>query len=206
MFDWRKDSINAEMITIVDYEDSNAIELGECIKQLTSDFVVSNSEIDICGASKIIFPGNGNANHAMKRIHLLNLFSVMRIIRKPILGIGLGMQLMADYSLEGNISCLGIFPGTAQKFENGKMNVINEGMQSVSIKKESKLFNGINNDEKFYFHHTYYLPLSEHTTSTSKHNIDFSASIEKNSSLGVQFHPEKSGDVGLQMLSNFIRL
>jgi glutamine amidotransferase len=194
------------MITIVDYEDSNAVELGECINQLTSDFIISNSEIDICRASKIIFPGNGNAPHAMKRIHLLNLFLVMRIIRKPILGIGLGMQLMADYSLEGNISCLGIFPGTAQKFENGKLSLINEGMQSVSIKRESKLFNGINNDEKFYFHHTYYLPLSELTTSTSKHNIDFSASVEKNSSFGVQFHPEKSGDAGLQIMSNFINL
>ena len=194
------------MITIVDYEDSCAIELGECISQLTSDFVVSNSEIDICRASKIIFPGNENASHAMKRIHLLNLFSVLRIIRKPILGIGLGMQLMADYSLEGNISCLGIFSGTAQKFENGNLGVINKGMQSVSIKRESKLFNGINNDERFYFHHTYYLPLSELTTSISKHNTNFSASLEKNSSFGVQFHPEKSGDAGLQMLSNFINL
>jgi glutamine amidotransferase len=206
MFDWRKVFINAEMITIVDYEDSNAIEIGECIKQLTSDFVVSNSEIDICRASKIIFPGNGNATRAMKRIHLLNLFSIMRIIRKPLLGIGLGMQLMADYSLEGNISCLGFYPGTAQKFENGKPNEINEGMQSVSIKKESKLFSGINDGEKFYFHHTYYLPLSGLTTSTSKHNINFSASVEKNSSFGVQFHPEKSGDAGLQMLSNFINI
>jgi glutamine amidotransferase len=142
----------------------------------------------------------------MKRIHLLNLFSVMRIIRKPILGVGLGMQLMADYSLEGNISCLGIFPGTAQKFENGKTNAINEGMQPVKFKKESKLFKGINNDEKFYFHHTYYLPLSELTTSTSKHSINFSASIEKNNLFGVQFYPEKSGEAGLQLLNNFINL
>jgi glutamine amidotransferase len=206
MFNQRNVFINAEMITIVDYEDSNATEVGECIKQLTNDFVVSNNEIDICRADKIIFPGNGNAFYAMKRLHLLNLFSVMRIIRKPILGIGLGMQLMADYSLEGNISCLGIFPGTAQKFENGKMNALNEGMQTVSIKKESKLFRGINDDEKFYFHNTYYLPLSELTTSISKHNINFSASVEKNSSFGVQFHPEKSGVAGLRMLSNFINL
>ena len=120
MFNQRKVFINAEMITIVDYEDSNATEVGECIKQLTSNFVVSNNEIDICRADKLIFPGNGNAFYAMNRLHLLNLFSVIRIIRKPILGIGLGMQLMEDYSLEGNISCLGIFPGTAQKFENGK--------------------------------------------------------------------------------------
>jgi glutamine amidotransferase len=111
---------------------------------------------------------------------------------------------MADYSLEGNISCLGIFPGTAQKFNNGKMDPENEGMQVVSFKKESKLFAGIKDNEKFYFNHTYYLPLSEFTTSASKHNINFSASIEKNDSFGVQFHPEKSGDAGLKLLDNFI--
>ncbi len=194
------------MITIVDYEDSNAAELGNCIKQLTEDFVISKNEIDICRANKIIFPGSGTAPHAMRRIHLLNLFSVMRIIRKPILGIGLGMQLMADYSLEGNISCLGIFPGTAQKFKNGKMDPLNEGLQVVSFKKDSELFTGVKDNEKFYFNHTYYLPLSELTTSTSKHSINFSASVEKNSSFGVQFHPEKSGEQGLQLLRNFINL
>ncbi|MBT8377676.1 MAG: imidazole glycerol phosphate synthase subunit HisH [Ignavibacteria bacterium] len=194
------------MITIIDYEDSNSIELGECIKQLTDDFVISKSEIDICRANKIIFPGSGTAQHAMKRIHILNLFSVIRIIRKPILGIGLGMQLMADYSLEGNISCLGIFSGTSQKFNNEKMDTVNEGMQVVLFQKESKLFAGIENKEKFFFHHTYYLPLSELTTSTSKHNVIFSASIEKNGSFGVQFHPEKSGDAGLKLLDNFIKI
>ena len=194
------------MITIVDYEDSNALEIGESLKQLTEDFIVSKSEIDICRADKIILPGNGKASYAMRRIHLLNLFSVIRIIRKPILGIGLGMQLMADYSLEGNISCLGIFPGTSQKFVNGNLSNINEGMQTVSLQKESGLFRGINENEKFYFHHTHYLPLSDLTTSTAKHNIKFSASIEKNSSFGVQFHPEKSGDAGSQLLSNFINL
>ena len=194
------------MITIVDYEDSNAIEIWNCLKQLTGDFVVSSNEIDICRADKIIFPGKGTASHAMKRIHLLNLFSVLRIVRKPILGIGLGMQLMADYSLEGNISCLGIFPGTAQKFENGKGNVINEGMLNVNLKKECRLFKGISDNEKFYFHHTHYLPVGEFTTSTSENKISFSASLERNGSLGVQFHPEKSGEAGLQLFNNFLQL
>jgi glutamine amidotransferase len=194
------------MITIVDYEDSNALELGECIKQLTNDFVVSKSEIDICRSDKIIFPGTGTASHAMRRIHLLNLFSVMRILRKPILGIGLGMQLMAEYSLEGNISCLGIFPGTSQKFENGKSSSINEGMQKIFFKKESRLFNGLNDQERFYFQHTHYLPVSEFTTSTSENSTTFSASLEKNGSFGVQFHPEKSGEAGLQLMNNFINL
>src|SRR3970282_1292291 len=113
------------MITIVNYEKSNSEEVAEYLKQLTDDYLVSDNEIDICRADKIIFPGEGNALSAMKKLHLLNLFTVLRIIKKPMLGIGLGMQLMADYSMEGNISCLGIFPGTAVKFENGTAEAVN---------------------------------------------------------------------------------
>jgi glutamine amidotransferase len=122
------------------------------------------------------------------------------------LGIGLGVQLMADYSLEGNISCLGIFPGTAQKFENEKANIFNDGMHKVSLRKDSELFKRISDEQEFYFHHTHYLPVGEFTTSTSENSISFSASLEKNGSMGVQFHPEKSGDAGLHIIKNFIDL
>ena len=194
------------MITIVDYGDSSAYEVGECIKQLTDDFVISNSEIDICRSDKIIFPGKGSALSAMKKLHLLNLFSVMRIVKKPMLGIGLGMQLMAEYTMEGNISCLGIFDGTAVKFNKGKTNILNEGQQSITVTKESVLFDGINENEKFHFQHSYYLPVSEHSTSISGNGTRFSSSLEKNNSFGVQFHPEKSGVSGLKLLQNFINL
>lgn len=194
------------MITIVDYSNSGAEQIAECIRPITDNFVVSNSELDICRAGKIIFPGSGNAPEAMRELHILNLFSVLRIVKKPMLGIGLGMQLMAAYSMEGNISCLGIFPGTFQKFENGKSPSINEGMKSVSLNRESKLFNGLPEDSKFYFNHSYYLPENKYTTSLVKHSVEFSSSMEKNQSFGVQFHPEKSGEAGIKLLKNFVEI
>ena len=194
------------MITIVNYENSNSQEVAEFLKQLTEDYIIADNEIDICRADKIIFPGKGDAVSAMKKLHLLNLFTVLRIIKKPMMGIGLGMQLMADYSMEGNISCLGIFPGTAVKFENGATETINEGMHPVKLYKESVLFSGIEQEAKFYFNHSYFLPLSQLTTSTSKNKTEFTSSIEKNSSFGVQFHPERSGEAGLKLLKNFIEL
>lgn len=194
------------MITIVDYGDTNAVDVGNCLKQLTDDIIISNNEIDICRADKIIFPGSGIASSAMKKIHMLNLFSVLRIIQRPILGIGLGMQLMVDYSLEGNVSCLGIFPGTSIKFDNDNSHHSNEGMSSVMIKRNSSLFDNIEDDQQFYFNHAYYIPKSDLTTSTSKNNVEFSASIERNHSFGVQFHPEKSGEAGKQLLKNFLKI
>jgi glutamine amidotransferase len=194
------------MITIVDYSNSGAKEVADCVKKITGEVVVSRNEIDICRADKIIFPGSGSAPEAMRELHLLNLFSVLRIIKKPMLGIGLGMQLMAGYSMEGNISCLGIFPGTFLKFENGTSPAFNEGLQNISFNKNCKLFDNIPERSEFYFKHLYYLPQNQFTTSVSKHKVEFSSSVEKNHSFGVQFHPERSGEAGMILLKNFIDL
>jgi glutamine amidotransferase len=194
------------MIVIVNYENSTSKEIAESLSKLTGDYLISDNEIDICRAEKIIFSGKGDAASALKKLHLLNLFTVLRIIKKPMLGIGLGMQLMADYSMEGNVSCLGIFPGTAVRFENGNLKSVNEGLHSVKMNKESLLFNGIDEESKFYFNHSFFLPVSELTTSSSTNKTEFSSSVEKNSSFAVQFHPEKSSKAGLQLLKNFIEL
>ncbi|HEY7752160.1 MAG TPA: imidazole glycerol phosphate synthase subunit HisH [Ignavibacteriaceae bacterium] len=194
------------MIVIVNYENSTSKEIAESLSKLTGDYLISDNEIDICRAEKIIFSGKGDAATALKKLHLLNLFTVLRIIKKPMLGIGLGMQLMADYSMEGNVSCLGIFPGTAVRFENGNLKSVNEGLHPVKMNKESLLFNGIDEESKFYFNHSFFLPVSELTTSSSTNKTEFSSSVEKNSSFAVQFHPEKSSKAGLQLLKNFIEL
>ena len=194
------------MITIVDYDNPNCVEVADFLKQLTSDFNISNSEVDICQADKIIFPGTGNAKTALRQLHLLNLFTVLRIVDKPMLGIGLGMQLMADYSIDGNLSCLGIFPGSTIKFGKNGAEPVNEGMQPVHVKTDSALFKEIDNDEKFYFKHSYYIPPNELTTSTSMHDAKFTSSMEDKNHYGVQFHPEKSGEAGLILLKNFINL
>jgi glutamine amidotransferase len=194
------------MVTIVDYGDVCINEVAASIGKITDDYKVSKNELDICVADKIIFAGCGNAPAVMRKIQMLNLYSVLRVIKKPILGIGLGMQLMADYSTEGNFSCLGFFQGTAIKFEGNIEESLFKGNHKVNRCKQSVLFNGIEENAQFFFNNSYYLPKSDLSTSTCKNNIKFCASIENENAYGVQFHPEMSGDVGLKLLKNFIEM
>ena len=123
------------------------------------------------------------------------------------LGVCLGMQLMADISTEGGkIPCLGVFPVIAEKFSQEKMKVPFTGWSEIEIIKNSKLLTGISNREKFYFGNSYYLPVDEFTTSVSENRVKFSATIEKDNYYAVQFYPEKSGKAGLKILKNFIEL
>jgi glutamine amidotransferase len=142
----------------------------------------------------------------MKKIQLLNLYSVLRVVRKPMLGIGLGMQLMADYSTEGNFACLGFFPGTAIKFDHDVKKSSYKGMHKIEFCRHSLLFDGIDMNSEFYFNNDYYLPKSEFSTSICKNTVSFCSSIENENAYGVQFHPEMSGDAGLKLLKNFIEI
>lgn len=194
------------MITIVDYGDVCIDKVAASIKKITEDFKISKSETDICSSDKIIFAGCGNAPAVMRKIQLLNLYSILRIVKKPMLGIGLGMQLMADYSTEGNFSCLGFFPGTAIKFDETKDESFYKGFHKVSLCKPSQLFEGIEDKTEFFFNNSYYLPKSELSTSTCQKDILFCSSIENGNAYGVQFHPEMSGKAGLKLLKNFIEM
>lgn len=195
------------MITIVDYGDECTQKVASALKNITNDFVISRNEAGICRSDKIIFPGSGSPSAVMKKIHLLNLYSVLRIVKKPMLGIGLGMQLMADYSTEeGVFPCLGIFPGTSVKFETAIDNSAYKGMHKVSFCKPSFLFGGIEDNTEFYFNNSYYLPKSDLSTSTCQRNIVFCSSLERDNFFAVQFHPEMSGEAGLILLKNFIEM
>ena len=194
------------MITIVDYGDVCINEVAASISKITNAYKVSRNELDICGADKIIFAGCGNAPAVMRKIQMLNLYSILRVVRKPMLGIGLGMQLMADYSTEGNFSCLGFFPGTAIKFEGDVEGSLFKGYHKVSLCKQSVLFEGIEENAEFFFNNSYYLPKSDLSTSTCNNTIRFCSSIENENAYAVQFHPEMSGDAGLKLLRNFIEM
>jgi len=194
------------MITIVDYGDACINEVAASLKKITEDFKVSRNELDICESDKIILAGCGSAPSVMKKIQLLNLYSVLRVVKKPMLGIGLGMQLMADYSTEGNFSCLGFFPGTAIKFDGDTKGSLFKGNHKINLCKQSILFDGIEENAEFFFNNSYYLPKSDLSTSTCSNSITFCASIENENAYGVQFHPEMSGDAGLKLLKNFIEM
>ena len=194
------------MIALIDYGAGNVASVANALTELKQEYKITKNEVEICKADKVIFPGVGEASFAIKQLHMLNLFTVLRIVKKPMLGICLGMQLMADFSKEGDVTCLGIFPGGAEKFDPAVTKVPHMGWNDISIKKGSKLFEGIKDGEHFYFANSYYLPENDYTTSVTNNKISFSASLEKDNYYGVQFHPEKSSDAGLKLLRNFIEL
>jgi glutamine amidotransferase len=194
------------MIAIIDYGAGNVASVANAINTLGHNYIITCSELDIIKSKKIIFPGVGEASYAVKQLHKLNLYTMLRVCKKPLLGICLGMQLMADHSSEGDVSGLGLFPGSTEKFNSEISKVPHMGWNNIEIRKESKLFRGIESGEMFYFAHSYYLPLNIYTTAVTNHNIAFAASVESGNFYGVQFHPEKSGDAGLRLLKNFIEL
>jgi imidazole glycerol-phosphate synthase subunit HisH len=194
------------MIAIIDYGAGNVASVSNAVSALNQEYIITCNEINILKADKIIFPGVGEASSAVKALHKLNLFTMLRVCKKPLLGICLGMQLMADYSKEGDVTGLGLFPGSTEKFDNEITKVPHMGWNKIEMRKESKLFKGINSGEMFYFAHSYYLPLNIYSTSVTNHNVAFSSSVESGNFYGVQFHPEKSGDAGLKVLKNFIEL
>ena len=194
------------MIAIIDYGAGNVASVANAVKQVTGNFLVTKRELDICRADKIILPGVGEASFAMRQLSLVNISNLLRIIKKPLLGICLGAQLLCDKSEEGNVTCLGIFPLTVTQFKQEGIKIPHMGWNQVNIIKQSRLFEGIADGENFYFANSYYIPDSEYTSGKTEYGITFASAIEKNNFYGVQFHPEKSGEAGARIIRNFIEL
>lgn len=192
------------MISLIDYGAGNTASVANVLNDLNCEFKITNSEYDICNSDKIIFPGVGEASFAIQQLHMTNLFTMLRVVKKPLLGICLGMQLLCDKSKEGNVYGLGIFPYSTEKFDESKIKVPHMGWNQVSYEKTSKLFDDIKDGEFFYFAHSYFVPRNEHSTSVCNYEVEFCASVEKENYYGVQFHPEKSGHAGIQLIKNFI--
>ena len=194
------------MIALVEYGAGNTASVSNALKSIGANFKITSNEQEICQAEKIIFPGVGEASSAVRQLHKTNLFNLLRIIKKPLLGICVGMQLLAEKSEEGNATCLGVFPTTSVKFDETKVKVPHMGWNQVKKIKDSLLFKDINDGEYFYFANSYYIPKNEYTVATATHDVEFSAAIQKANYYGVQFHPEKSGEIGMYLLKNFVEL
>jgi imidazole glycerol-phosphate synthase subunit HisH len=192
------------MIALIDYGAGNTASVANVLKDLNCEYKVTNCEFDICKSDKIIFPGVGEASFAVRKLHMSNLFNLLHVIKKPLLGICLGMQLLCQKSKEGDVVCLGIIPGSTEKFDEHKVKVPHMGWNQVYYKKQSKLFDGIQEGEYFYFANSYYVPDNEYSTSFCSYDVDFCTSVEKENFYGVQFHPEKSGHTGTLLIKNFI--
>ncbi len=194
------------IIGIVDYEAGNIRSVVNALKTLRVSYLVSNKQEELSIASKIILPGVGEARSAMESLHSIHLVEWLKTLDVPFLGICLGMQILFERSTERDISCLGIIEGTIEHFAkvNAALKVPHMGWNDVMFSTNSPLFEGIRQGEFFYFVHSYYAPLTSCTIGETDYGIRFSAAVQKNNYYGVQFHPEKSGNTGLQILKNFV--
>ncbi len=192
------------MITIIDYKNTNAKEIETFLSEVTSDIFISCNEADILKATKLILPDSTDISSSIKKLHLLNLFSILRIIKNPILGIGTGMHLMTKSFKDINAACLGCFPVEC-KTEEIQQNMF-EHEQSIKIIKETSLLDNISTEDKFYFEGDCFIPPNELSTSTANINGEITASIEKEHLFGVQFNPVKSGDAGMRIFRNFVEM
>ena len=192
------------MIAVIDYGAGNVASVANAITRLGSPFIITSDINELDKAEKIVFPGVGEASFAINSLHNNGLIKYLQNIKKPLLGICLGMQLMCDHSDEGNVDGLGIFPINVVRFNNFETKVPHIGWNTVHYNSGNKLFTGIKQDEFYYFANSYYAPVDRSTTSVTENKIKFSASLEKDNYFGVQFHPEKSSESGLKVLQNFI--
>ncbi|GMU87750.1 MAG: imidazole glycerol phosphate synthase subunit HisH [Ignavibacteriales bacterium] len=194
------------MIAIINYGKDNLEGITAGLEKLNQQYCISANESEICHADKIIFPGSDELKKVIRNIHLMNLFSMMRMIKKPVLAIDSGMQLLCEYFKAENLTCLGLYPAEVFRFDTAAAEVPFNGMHEVEFVKEGKLGKGLNRKEQFMFYNSLFIPETEATTGISLNGKIFSAVIEKEHFYGVQFHPEQSGEAGMQVLRNFAEL
>lgn len=191
-------------IAIIKYNSGNVISVKNALSRLGVNSVVTDNEQLIKSADKVIFPGVGEASTAMKYLRSRKLDECIKNLTQPVLGICLGMQLLCSHSDENNTTCLGIFDINVKHFI-GELNIPHVGWNTIKC-SNNPLFKGVENGMYLYFVHSYYIPVNKYTISHCNYIHDFSASINKGNFYGTQFHPEKSGSIGEQILRNFIEL
>lgn len=191
-------------IAIIDYGAGNVQSVLFALERLGFEGIVTNDWNTIKTADKVIFPGVGEASSAMKMLLDSGLDVLIPTLKQTVLGICLGMQLMCKHSEEGNTIGLGIFDVNVVKFSN-QVKVPQMGWNTIYNLK-SQLFTGIKENEFMYLVHSYYAPLSENTIATTNYEYDYSTALQRDNFFGVQFHPEKSGVFGEQILKNFLQL
>ena len=191
-------------IVILNYGSGNIQSIQFALNRLGVEGVLSNNYEEILSADKVIFPGVGEASSAMKRLKESGLDKLIPQLKQPVLGICLGMQLMCAYSEEGNTEGLGIFDDNVMKF-TPKVKVPQMGWNTIYNLK-SDLFNGISENEFMYLVHSFYVPNSENSIALTNYEVEYCSALQKNNFYGVQFHTEKSGKFGEQILNNFLKI
>ena len=200
-------------VAIVKYNAGNVQSVLYALQRLGTNAIVTDDHEKIIAADKVIFPGVGNAFSAMEYLKERKLDQLIISLKQPVLGICLGLQLMCNFSEEGNTKCLGIFDADVKKFDESVFkdkNLIpykipHMGWNTI-YDVSSPLMNGIDENSYMYFVHSYYAEVSPESIATTDYINPFSAAMQKDNFYGVQFHTEKSAETGEKILSNFLNV
>lgn len=201
------------MIAIIDYDAGNIRSVEKAMAKLGQEVWITRDRERIMNADKVILPGVGSFGDAMAHLRDYNLVEVIKDVvaeKKPFLGICLGLQLLYESSEETpGVEGLGILKGKILRIPEQKdLKIPHMGWNSLHLQNDGRLFRGIEQNPYVYFVHSYYLKAGEEETvkATTEYSVNIHASVEKDNVFACQFHPEKSGDLGLQILKNFAEL
>ena len=192
------------MIAIIKYNAGNVASVKNAVNRLGYECIITDDNTEILKADKVILPGVGEASSAMTYLIERGLDKTIIEVKKPLLGICLGMQLMCEFTEEGNTKGLGIFKTNVKLFPPEEI-VPHMGWNNF-ISTKGELFRGIKKDDDVYFIHSYYAEPNLDSVADCDYILCFSAAMQKNNFYGTQFHPEKSASVGEKILQNFLEL
>lgn len=192
-------------VAVVKYNAGNIQSVMNALRRVGVDPVLTDNPVELRNADRVIFPGQGEASHAMEYLQTHGLDLVIKSLTQPVLGICIGQQLMCEHSEEGNVDCLGIFPAQVLRFHPQKheQKVPHMGWNQLE-NVQDPLLEGINEGAFVYFVHSFYVPTTDYTIATTNHILSFSSAMRKGNFMATQFHPEKSGSVGERILTNFL--
>ncbi|KTD41037.1 imidazole glycerol phosphate synthase subunit HisH [Legionella parisiensis] len=192
------------MIAIIDVSGTNLTSLVNALKRLGFNYQLTHEAKEIEKASHVILPGVGTAAYGMNALRQYELIDVITSLEQPLLGICLGMQLLLESSEEGDVRCLGMIPGRAQRLRQKEgYPVPHMGWNQLQWCTETFLQQGLRKHDYVYFVHSYALGESQYALANCEYNESFAAIIQKNNIWGMQFHPEKSAETGMALLNNF---
>ncbi len=196
------------MIGIINYGAGNIYSLQCALDRVGAQYELINSVEAFDRYDKYIIPGVGHAKPAMEKLLKTGLVPLIKTTEKPLLGVCLGMQLLTSFSEEGNTLLLNLIPLKTKRFVSDTFKIPHMGWNTIEVEPcDNVLFKDIKNQDYFYFVHSYFVECNkEYTIGTTEYAQTFSAAIQKDNFYGVQFHPEKSGSAGEQLLRNFVEL
>lgn len=200
-------------VAVIKYNAGNVQSVLYALQRLGVHAIVTDEPEKINSSDKVIFPGVGNAASAMKYLHEKKLDKLIVSLKQPVLGICLGLQLLCNFSEEGDTKCLGIFNAEVKKFDEQvfqnknllPFKIPHMGWNTIS-QLSSPLMVGVAENSFVYFVHSYYATLSAETIATTDYINPFSAAMQKDNFFAVQFHTEKSAETGEKILSNFLNI